>query len=59
MGPSESHCKARDEASTEAEDVRLPEGLRRENHHPQNCPSQDHEQVKSERQRSEVMLSVC
>lgn len=45
LGPPEGHRQARDEAPTKAEDVWLPEGLCREDHHPQNCSPQDHQQV--------------
>lgn len=45
LGPPEGHCQARDEAPAQAEDVRLPERLRREDHHPQNCSPQDYQQV--------------
>lgn len=45
MGPPEGDRQARDEAPAEAEDVRLPQRLRREDHHPQDCSPQDHQQV--------------
>lgn len=45
LGPPEGHRQARDEAPAQAEDVRLPERMRREDHHPQNCSPQDYQQV--------------
>lgn len=45
MGPPEGHRQAWDEAPAEAEDVWLPERLRREDHHPQNRSPQDYQQV--------------
>lgn len=45
MGPPQGHIQARDETVAEAEDVRLFEGLRRANHHPQDRPPQNHQQV--------------
>lgn len=45
VGPPEGDRQARDEAAAQAEDVGLPEGLRREDHHPEDCAPQDHQQV--------------
>lgn len=45
LGPPEGHRQARDEAPAKAEDVWLPERLRWEDHHPQNCSPQDYQQV--------------
>lgn len=45
LGPPEGHRQARDEAPAKAEDVRLPERLRREDHHPQNCSPPNYQQV--------------
>lgn len=46
MGPPEGHRQARDEASAQAEDVRVPEGLRGENYHSEDRAPQDNEQVR-------------
>lgn len=45
MGPPEGDRQARDEAPAEAEDVRLPQRVCGEDHHPQDCSPQDHQQV--------------
>lgn len=45
MGSPQGHCKTWDETSIETKNVRLPQRLRRENHHSEDCTSTDNQQV--------------
>lgn len=45
MGSPQGHCKARDETRTETENVRLPQGLCRENYYSQDRASKNYQQV--------------
>lgn len=45
LGSPQGHRQTRDEAGAEAKDVRLPQGLRGEDHHSEDCAPADNQQV--------------